>query len=40
MTLLGKILVLVNLLLSVLNMFGVNQDKIGDDCTGPLAGLA
>ncbi len=29
-----------NLLLSVLRMFGVQQDKIGEDCTGPLPGLA
>ena len=28
-----------NLLLSVLDVFGVNQDKIGDDSTGRLAGL-
>ena len=28
-----------NLLLSVLDMFGVHQDKIGDDSTGRLAGL-
>jgi hypothetical protein len=28
-----------NLLLSVLDMFGVHQDTIGDDNTGRLAGL-
>jgi hypothetical protein len=28
-----------NLLVSVMDMFGVNQEKIGDDCTGRLAGL-
>ena len=34
-----KTVTTANLLLSVLNMFGVRQDKIGDDSTGPLAGL-
>ena len=35
-----KTVTTANLLLSVLDMFGVNQDKIGDDSTGRLAGLA
>jgi hypothetical protein len=35
-----KTVTTANLLLSVLDMFGVHQDKIGDDSTGRLAGLA
>jgi len=34
-----KTVTTANLLLSVLNMFGVKQDSIGDDSTGLLAGL-
>jgi hypothetical protein len=34
-----KTVTTANLLLSVLSMFGVKQDKIGDDSTGLLAGL-
>jgi len=34
-----KTVTTANLLLSVLHMFGVNQDSIGDDSTGLLAGL-
>jgi hypothetical protein len=35
-----KTVTTANLLLSVLDMFGVKQDTIGDDSTGRLAGLA
>jgi hypothetical protein len=35
-----KTVTTANLLLSVLDVFGVNQDKIGDDSTGRLAGFA
>jgi len=34
-----KTVTTANLLLSILNMFGVKQDSIGDDSTGLLAGL-
>jgi len=34
-----KTVTTANLLLSVLDMFGIHQDKIGDDSTGRLAGL-
>jgi hypothetical protein len=34
-----KTVTTANLLLSVLDMFGVHQDAIGDDSSGRLAGL-
>jgi len=34
-----KTVTTANLLLSVLDMFGVHQDTIGDDSTGRLPGL-